>query len=626
MAFPSQTPRALTNPKNAPRQSNLEGSGMIGKAYLGALQWSWERFQSWLSHPHLGRRLALIAFLLSSPALCLDFYLDDYIGRYIYSDLEGAARLYHNYSGGYGLALGDPAENHWQMEAGWAPWWQYERLRIAMFRPIGVLLHTLDFSLWPNAPYIMHAHNLLWLVAMVLAVTSMYRSFLGTLVGGAAALLFALDNTHGFTVGHICNRHALVATTLGALSLGCHLRLRREGGLRRAVPGPLLYLLGLLTSESTIAIAGYVLAYELLASQDGLRKRILAASPYVVITLAWRALYNAAGFGADGSRVYIDLGREPLRYARAFLERGPMYLLGMFSSPPAETYNELPPELAPMLMGWALFILVTAIWALWPLWKSSRMARFWGLGMLGSLIPAATTDPNNRQLIFASFGALGMLAQAWHYYATREPSKTTRPQRWAQGLAVLFIGFRLTLSPVLLTMATMSVVLMTPMHNAAAALDDRAAGRDLIFVTAPYEYSVRMVQFFKRIYGHPLPRRIRTISCGSQKTRVERTGPRTLEVTFEGGLISTPEVGLHRDPRFKLAPGSQVTLEGFQVEVLHSTEEKGPDRARFTFDKPLEDPSLVFYRWGERRYVRFVPPKLGEVVELPGAAVQLGLD
>ena len=34
-------------------------------------------------------------------------------------------------AGGYGLAIGDPAENHWQMEAGWAPWWHYETLRIA---------------------------------------------------------------------------------------------------------------------------------------------------------------------------------------------------------------------------------------------------------------------------------------------------------------------------------------------------------------------------------------------------------------------------------------------------------------------------------------------------------------
>jgi hypothetical protein len=48
-------------------------------------------------------------------------------------------------------------------------------------------------------------------------------------VAGAAALLFALDHTHGFAVGYIMNRHALIATVLGALTLANHFRSRSIG-------------------------------------------------------------------------------------------------------------------------------------------------------------------------------------------------------------------------------------------------------------------------------------------------------------------------------------------------------------------------------------------------------------
>ena len=93
------------------------------RSVMAAPAWAWGLLADWFVRPRLALKLALIAVALSSPALLLGFYLDDYIGRYIYSDLEGAARLFRNYSGGYGLAIGDPGENQWQREAGWAPWW-----------------------------------------------------------------------------------------------------------------------------------------------------------------------------------------------------------------------------------------------------------------------------------------------------------------------------------------------------------------------------------------------------------------------------------------------------------------------------------------------------------------------
>ena len=58
--------------------------------------------------------------------------------------------------------------------------------------------------------------------------------------------------------------------------------------------------------------------------------------------------------------------------------------------------------------------------------------------------------------------------------------------------------------------------------------------------------------------------------------------------------------------------GTKVQLSGMDVEVLTATDEGWPVDVSFTFDKTLEDPSLVFYRFDKRGFVRFTPPSIGE--------------
>lgn len=578
----------------------------------------WRKLQAFLQHPRLGLRLALLAVLLSASALFIGFYLDDQVARYIYSEREGAARLFRNHSGGFGFALGEPAENHWLMEQGWAPWWLDEHMRFAGYRPISVLLHRVDFGALFDSPVLIHAHSLLWLALMVLAVTRMYRALLPPPVGGAAALLFALDHTHGFAAGYIMNRHALLATLLAAGIMLSHVSCRR---LARVLLGPALYVLGLFTSELVVCAAAYVAAYELFAHEDTWRKRVLAVFPYVAITLLWAAWYKAAGFGAMGTDFYLDPGREPLQYLRAFCVRTPLLLLGQFSLPPAELYYELPSELGAAMLIWAWLVICLVGFVLLPLLRCDRVARFWCAGMLLCLLPAAGPDANNRQLIFVSLGAMGLLAQAWHYYAHNALQKARR------ACAALFVAFRLVVSPLLLPLTSVSIALVSPMNSAAAAFArEPVAGRDVVFVSAPYSYVVRIVQIGLRLAGGPLPRHIRFMSAGSKPTSVERTGPASLELTFPDGLFSNRELRPDRSRRLAMPPGTTVQLEGYRVEVLEAAPNAGPTRARFTFEKPLDDPSLAFYRWDERRFVPFVPPASGQRVVVPGAVLPVGFE
>jgi hypothetical protein len=170
------------------------------------------RFEAWLfrfaAGERLAFRLAAVAALLAAPSLFIGFHLDDYVGRFINSDLPGAERLYRIYAGGYGLANGVRADTLWQMEQGYAPWWTDPDLHIELARPLSLLTHTLDARLWPDSAVVMHAHSIGWLVLVVLCATRLYRGVLGGAVGGLAALLFAVDHTHGFIVGFISNRRS----------------------------------------------------------------------------------------------------------------------------------------------------------------------------------------------------------------------------------------------------------------------------------------------------------------------------------------------------------------------------------------------------------------------------------
>lgn len=578
-----------------------------------------------LESPKLGLWLAGLAVLLAVPSLFIGFYQDDFVARYIFStELEGAKDLYRAYAGGYGISNGVPADNHWQAENGHAPWWILPNLRLALYRPISQFTHILDVRLWPDNAPIMHAHNLIWLAVLILAVTVMYRRALGALVGGLAALLFAFDYTHGFAVGYITNRHALISAVLGVLCLDQHFGTTGANATRARILGPLAYLLALLSGELSISVLGYVFAFTVLVDRSALKSRALTLAPYLLITLVWRVLYTNAGYGAYGSGVYVDLGREPLRFLSTFLERGPILLLGQFFAPPPEIAYLADARLTHAILILAIVFLVLFLGSLLPLLARNRMAWVWCGGIVTSLVPACSTFPHSRQLMFVSFGSMGLLAQLWHHYAVELRGERLSLVRKLAALpaAVVLFG-HLFVSPLGLPLATCSVALARPFHEAVNKVQDDIAGRDVIFVNAPDCLAMRLVQLIRRVEHRPLARRWRGLSLGPQRVAVQRPDDHTLVVDYEGGILSTPLSELYRDRRLRMAPGDTVSLTGVSIRVRSVTDDGRVNSAEFAFDRPLDDPGFVFYFWGESGFEHFKLPAIGQSTKLPAPVVKL---
>jgi hypothetical protein len=562
------------------------------------------RHETWaarMASPRLPWVLVGIALVLAAPTLWLGFYQDDFVGRYIYDDtLEGAKDLFRAYTGGYGISNGVVADNHWQAEAGHAPWWIYPQLKLALFRPIGQFTHILDVRLWSSSAALWHLHTFAWLALLVVAMTRMYRSVMGASIGGVAALLFAVDHTHAFAVGYITNRHTIISALFGALTLLAHFRLRKTGEWPWGIAAQLLYVAALLTSESSISVAAYVVAYALAADEGALGKRALSVVPYFVTTVVWRAVYVALGNGVQASGVYIDPAHEPARFLMALVERSRWAVL--FA---------------------VLFCLALAA-AFVPLLREDRRARFWALGMMGSLVPAASTFPHNRQLMFTSFGAMALLAQLWELQGEALKGAARKAGgRLLHAAGSLSLGFHAFVSPFVFPLAACSVVLARPYHIAIDRVGDEIQGKDLVFISAPDYLAVRLVQLMRRVDHRPLPRRIRALSFGGQPGVLHRTGERTLSFEYTGGIMQTTLSELYRDRKIPFTLGEQVRLRGMTVTVTGLTEDGRVNRATFEFDASLDSPTFVFYDWGKNGFEPFHLPRVGETVQIAAPAIPL---
>jgi hypothetical protein len=76
-----------------------------------------------------------------------------------------------------------------------------------------------------------------------------------------------------------------------------------------------------------------------------------------------------------------------------------------------------------------------------------------------------------------------------------------------------------------------------------------------------------------------------------------------------------------RGVREPMHAGDVVALEGVRVEVTAVAGDGGPSDVTFTFDRPLEDPSLRWLAWQGHEYVPFALPPVGGAVDLAPASM-----
>jgi hypothetical protein len=562
-----------------------------------------------------------LATLLVSPSLWSGFEFDDYVHRGILSGAPVIRELFPSRLDLFAFIDGRLDRTHRMMDLGILPWWTSPGARFAFWRPLSGVTHWLDYALWPDRPTLVHAQSLVWFALLLAAVAVAYRQLLkAPWVAGLAAMLYALDNTHGSGVGWVAARNGILATFFGTLAILCHDRWRRSGWRAGAVLGPCSFLMGLLSAEAALATAAYLLAHALFLESGSWGQRARSLAPYVAVAAGWQALYTGLGYGFSGlAPSYINPIREPFEFTQALVDRAPVLLLAQWIGPPAQTYAGLSPGDAWLRwLGAVLFVGLLAV-LLAPLLAENAVARFWGLGQLLAALATCSVFPNDRYLFFVGLGAMGLLAQ-WIGSLFSAPRGGSWSAYW-RGLSIAaaaaLLVVHLGVAPVRLLEAVTPPAGRGSLVDALLSgfpLDPQIGTQTIIVAHAPSPDALAFLPFIRAARGEPSPTHTRLLASGSAPLELFRPSARTLVVRPGGGY--SPYFG--KDQPLPL--GYRVALTHTAFEVTRLTPDGRPAEATVHFDVDLDDPALRWLRWteagGRGRYVGTRPPAIGERITL----------
>jgi len=585
------------------------------------------RFWAWLervlSHPRAGRRVLVLTLLAITPSLFSGLGADDHIHRL---SLSGTSSIRGFTSDPLDLfRFAGPEQNRVLMEQGVFPWWADPQALLAFFRPITSLSHWLDHALWPQSAVLAHAQSALWFLLGLVGIWALYRRLLTPPWVAALALVFyGLDDARAGPLTWIANRNALVACGLSVWALVFHHLWRREQLRVGAWLSPLSLALGLLAGEGAIAIVAYLFAYALFLDDGPVVRRMLRLWPYLVVIVIWRLCARSLGYGSFGSGVYMDPLGEPLPFAVSLVQRLPILLLGQLAGPWSEVWNASSMVFAPLewiLWGLAAFVVGATAWLLRPIWRRDPVARFWALGAVLSVVPAAATFPSDRLLSWVAIGASAAMAQL--LAALVAALRDSQSSIWGRNPALLgalgITTFHVILGPVTLPWRSTGISAVREMLERAdgsVPKSQNISALTFVYVNPPADPFASYIPIMRADAGEPRPAMQRWLATGASDVVVERLDDRTLRVSPVGGFLQSPSEKMLRSPRRPLRVGEQVHLTGMTARIISQTPDGRPAEAQVRFDLPLEHPSLRWFQWVHDGYVPFDLPRIGQTVTL----------
>jgi hypothetical protein len=557
--------------------------------------------------------------LLSTSSLTLGFSVDEYFQRVALnpsSSLPGTDRDALDL-----FTFASPKFNALLMEEGIFPWWADRELLISFFRPLSSLTLYADHVLFRDNTLLFHVHNIAWYLLLLGAVWLVYREFRITQsLSALALLLYGLDDARAQVVGWISLRNAPIALIPAFLALIAHHRYRTGRGSHYGLLAPLGLALGLGGGEVAVAVCGYLFAYALFLDHGSLASRVVSLLPYVVLIAGYRVAYNALGYGALHSGLYVDPVREPLAFLYCIAAHLPVLVFAQFALPPAELW-----EIYPLVASWlqpAVYVLtLLGLFGLgkllWPLFQESREARFWALGGLLATLPLCGTFPADRLLVAGSLGGAALLAQLMVSLFERAGARAELRRR----LGYALVGLHCVFAPLYFSVRARDLVMT---RHALAATDasipsgPEIADKTVIVVNPVLDALGTYFPVYRAAHERRLPARFHYLATAESELLVERVDATTLKLRPEGGFLFRVSQRAHRSMSRPFHLGERITLSDMTFEVSEVSADGRPTEVLAHFERALEDPSLSWFFTSQRgRYAAFTPPPVGGRVLLP---------
>lgn len=583
-------------------------------------------------HPLL---VALVAaILLFIPSSQLPFVTDDFTHLTMIEDKLGIRDVIPGLSARhdplgmfnlFGFFDGNSEVTSAYISQGFMPWWTYPEVRLNFWRPLTSYLEMLDYQLWGRHPLGFYLHSLLWYLALIALVSTLYHRSLGA-VAGFSLLLFAIDDAHWMPVGWIANRNAVIAATCAVAGLVAHIRWREERwrpGLPLSLVG---YALGLAGGETALGVVIYLICYEFFAAHGSRGERVRALVPAGILCLTWAIFYKFHHFGASGSGMYLDPVGELPGYLLAAPARFLLLVASLFGGPPSQAMV-VAKSLIPLGLVWGVSSLALCVYfgkrilpTLDP--ETLRALRWWVPGALLSMIPVLATFPMDRLLLVPSIGAMPVIALVgrWCWEGARAGN---RMQAAFVALMVLFHGIvpaiTWTAMPMFFgsqeaTLNTLYTTTFTP---------ERAAETDTLVLNAS-DMLVNMYFPMKTYYDDkPMPSIWQVLSPAPHPHRVTRVDEKTFELeVLEGGTDDNMVWQLYRAASKPFLKGERVRVGSYEIEVL-TVGARGVSQLRVTSPEPLENIRIVSWLEGTLKPITLPAP--GQSLDLPWTPGPMGM-
>ncbi len=541
----------------------------------------------------------IAGLLLFVPSLWAGFLIDDF---YYLGAIEGRFPEYDTRRSLFTFFINDEEATTAIASEGGYPWWIDESVSGETFRPLSDLLIRFDHLLYGKTALGYHLHSLAWWAAALLACELLFRRVLPGAIGTLAFLLFAIEEAHVMPVAWIANRNALVALAPMLLGLWAWIRWTDDGWRAGRFLAPAGIVIGLASSELGVAVLGYFAAYGWMGAPAArIRSRVARVAPVLGLGAAYALVYWILGYSSSGSGIYHNPLRDPAGFLGLAVTGVPTLLASGIAGFSADFWFVTPSlRAAQVVVGCAaalaLLGLLRICWS--HLDETVRRGLRWLLtGSVLSLIPVAAVFPSDRMLLVPGIGITAALAtvlvQAYRSWQAR--------RRWLLiGAGVYLAVVHLLLAP-LLTVYIETVLIRSGRESlelAASPAVAGAGGKETILVFAPDAVvSIYLPLMIDHVEG-PAPESWRPLSIAPYDHWLRRTGPRTLELEVVQGGVMLRSVfeELYQDPEKQLLPGTTIDRGLLRAEILE-TNERGPTRVAFQFDRGLSDPTLYFLVW-----------------------------
>jgi hypothetical protein len=527
----------------------------------------------------------------------------------------------------------DGSTDRWQrqIEKGPLPWFADPTLKFRFFRPLSSGLLALDHAIFGHRTWGYRIDATFWFLLLVVAYGLWIRRIIPLSTDDRsqsssreigwhpaamlAMLIFVVSDNHWLNILWSAGRWVLVATALTVLGCVFYTRWRREGWRPGLYLSVVTIIAGFLSGEVALAILAFPLAGEIFSTERDHAGRLKGLALLSMLALGYLLFYRAGGYGTHGSNLYLN----PMDDVPTYLARLPTRILAMSGElllwTPATEQN-----VRAGIAGLALLavLIVPAFWK----GSSATRARVLALlaGMGASMLPLAAGDPNTRNLMVPMIGVAALVGIGIHCWWTILQNRTWH--RWV-ALAVIFSAsaIHLGISPYRwftrpAGFERRSAVFKETVRR-ANKIDPSIPDLRAVFLTGSLG-AVYQEYFLRRLEGPPLPECWWLLSTANAEHVYQRTAPNRLELELVGRELLSGDGGAFRSLTTPIHAGDRVRLKGLEVEILE-VGKVGAKRVGFTFDRNLDDPSLVFLAGPLIALEKVVPPAIGKTLRLPSA-------